>query len=165
MDDSATRFRLAIAYDGTGFAGWAQQRDQRTVQGELQRMLGHLTGEDVELTCAGRTDAGVHARGQVAHLDVRGTGLPSAARLNRALPEDIRILDVSEVTPDFDARFCALWRRYSYTVSDDPRGPDPMRRRYVLDTGRELDIHAMNDLQTKGARNHGPGDYFPRVGA
>lgn len=145
MSDSVTRFRLGISYDGSDFAGWAQQRDQRTVQGELQRVLTHLTQEGVELTCAGRTDAGVHARGQVAHLDVRSAALPSVRRLNRALPDDIRVLDVTEVAPAFDARFSALWRRYSYTVSDDPRGPDPLRRRYELDTGRELDIPAMNE--------------------
>ena len=148
MNDSTTRFRLDIAYDGTDFAGWARQRDQRTVQGELQRVLSHLTGESVELTCAGRTDAGVHARGQVAHLDVRRSAVPTAGRLNRALPDDIRVLEVTEVTPAFDARFSALWRRYSYTVSDDPRGADPLRRRYVLDTGKELDIPAMNEAAT-----------------
>lgn len=144
MSDSTTRLRLDIAYDGTDFSGWAIQRDQRTVQGELQRVLTHLAAEDVELTCAGRTDSGVHARGQVAHLDALSTEQLTAERINRALPADIRVLAVSEVTTDFDARFSALWRRYSYTVCDDPRGPDPLRRRHQLDVGRQLDVDAMN---------------------
>jgi tRNA pseudouridine38-40 synthase len=139
-----TRVRLDIAYDGTDFSGWASQRDQRTVQGELQRVLTHLAGDEIELTCAGRTDAGVHARGQVAHLDAHATEQLNAERINRALPDDIRVVAVTEVASDFDARFSALWRRYSYTVCDDPRGPDPLRRRYQLDVGRHLDIDAMN---------------------
>jgi len=144
MSDSTTRLRMQVAYDGTDFAGWAQQRDQRTVQGELQRVVSHLVGEQIVLTCAGRTDAGVHARGQVVHLDVSTLGQLGVDRINRALPGDIRVLELAEVTGDFDARFSALWRRYSYTVCDDPRGPDPLLRRYVLDVGRELDIEAMN---------------------
>jgi tRNA pseudouridine38-40 synthase len=144
MNDSTTRLRLDIAYDGSEFSGWAIQRDLRTVQGELQRVLSHLVGHQIELTCAGRTDAGVHARGQVAHLDTTATDQITAARINRALPGDIRVLATTEVTRDFDARFSALWRRYSYTVCDDPRGPEPLRRRHQLDVGRELDIDAMN---------------------
>ena len=144
MSDSTTRLRLDIAYDGSGFSGWASQRDQRTVQGELQRVLTHLAGQPIELTCAGRTDAGVHARGQVAHLDSEATEQLTVARINRALPGDVRILSVAEVTTDFDARFSALWRRYSYAVCDDPRGPEPLRRHHQLDVGRELDIDAMN---------------------
>jgi len=145
MSDSTTRFRVVIAYDGTEFHGWAQQRDLRTVEGELSRVLGHLTGEPIELTCAGRTDAGVHARRQVAHFDGTRSADLSAERINRALPTDIRILDSAPVSVDFDARFAALWRRYSYTVSDDPRGPDPLQRRYQLDRPGELDVAAMNE--------------------
>ena len=145
MSDSTTRFRLLIAYDGTEFHGWAQQRDLRTVEGEISRVLGHLTGEPIELTCAGRTDAGVHARGQVAHFDHLGRASLTAERINRALPTDIRVLDFASVSGDFDARFSALWRRYSYTVSDDSRGPDPLQRRYQLDRTGELDVVAMNE--------------------
>ena len=148
MVDSAsgttTRFRLDITYDGTDFSGWAVQRESRTVQGDLQRVLTHLVGEQIELTCAGRTDAGVHARGQVAHFDTTTNSPPTVSRMNRALPGDIRIQSITEVTTDFDARFSALWRRYSYTVCDDPRGPEPLLRRFQLDVGKELDIDAMN---------------------
>lgn len=141
---TTTRFRLDIAYDGTDFLGWAVQRESRTVQGELQRVLTHLVGEPIELTCAGRTDSGVHARGQVAHFDTTTKSPPTVSRMNRALPGDIRIQSITEVTTDFDARFSALWRRYSYTVCDDPRGPEPLLRRFQLDVGKELDIDAMN---------------------
>lgn len=142
---TATRFRLVIAYDGTDFSGWAVQRDLRTVQGELQRVLSHLAGESIELTCAGRTDAGVHARGQVAHLDATMVDQWSVERINRALPGDIRLMAIAPVDQNFDARFSALWRRYSYTVNDDPRGPEPLHRKYQLDIGRRLDIDAMNE--------------------
>lgn len=154
MSDSTTRLRVDIAYDGTDFSGWAVQRDLRTVQGEMQRVLSHLLRADVELTVAGRTDAGVHARGQVAHCDIESTDSLSAARINRALPGDIRVLNVSSVSRDFDARFSAVWRRYSYTVCDDPRGPDPLKRRYQLDVSRELDIDAMNEAASALVGEH-----------
>lgn len=162
MNDSTTRLRLDISYDGSEFSGWAIQRDQRTVQGELQRVLTHLAGHDIELTCAGRTDSGVHARGQVAHLDSGNTGQLTPDRINRALPDDIRVRAVSEVTSDFDARFSALWRRYSYTVSDDPRGPDPLRRRYQLAAGASLDIDAMNHAATALVGEHDFTSYCKR---
>jgi tRNA pseudouridine38-40 synthase len=145
MSDSTTRLRMDISYDGAQFSGWAIQREQRTVQGELQRVLAHLVGHDIELTCAGRTDAGVHARGQVAHCDVTMTQQMAVGRINRALPDDIRVREVAEVTEDFDARFSALWRRYTYTVCDDPRGPQPLHRHYQLGVGSPLDIPAMNE--------------------
>lgn len=154
MSDSTTRLRVDIAYDGTDFSGWAMQRELRTVQGEMQRVLSHLVRADVEFTVAGRTDAGVHARGQVAHCDVPSLDSLTASRINRALPDDIRVLRVSEVGPDFDARFSALWRRYSYTVCDDPRGPDPLERRYQLDVSRELDIDAMNEAASALVGEH-----------
>lgn len=144
MNDSITRFRLDITYDGSEFSGWAIQPEQRTVQGELQRVLTYLGGHDIDVTCAGRTDAGVHARGQVAHCDAESIGQLTVERINRALPDDIRIRTITEVTTDFDARFSALWRRYSYTVCDDPRGRDPLHRRYQLGVGNPLDIVAMN---------------------
>lgn len=144
IDESTTRLRFDISYDGTDFAGWAKQRDQRTVQGEVERVLGHLVGAAVELTCAGRTDSGVHARGQVAHADIDGSVQLVVERVNRALPDDVRVTALTEVSTDFDARFSALWRRYSYTVCDDPRGPDPLHRAHQLAEPRELDLEAMN---------------------
>lgn len=118
----------------------------RTVQGELERVLRHLWGVPVELTCAGRTDAGVHARGQVVHMDVpTWPAHLDARRLNRALPNDIRVVGMSQAPAGFDARFAALWRRYSYRVCDDGLGPDPLQRHLVLPWQRPLDIEAMND--------------------
>lgn len=108
-------------------------------------MLGHLFRVPVEVQCAGRTDAGVHARGQVAHVDV--PAWPSdldARRINRALPEDIRIHDVVAAPPGFDARFSAIWRRYTYRVSDDGLGPDPLTRNHVLSWSKSLDLDSMN---------------------
>lgn len=118
----------------------------RTVQGEMQRVLGHLFGQPVELQCAGRTDAGVHARGQVAHLDVaRWPDDVDAGRINRALPDDVRVTSIERTSMDFDARFCAIWRRYAYRVNDDPRGPDPLARHLVLPHHKPLDLDAMNE--------------------
>ena len=138
--------RLGISYDGREFSGWAKQRDRRTVQGELERVLTHLFKQQVDLTCAGRTDAGVHARGQVAHFDVTSNDEAiDEGRINRALPQDIRIATIKQVSQDFDARFSALWRRYSYTVCDKPTGADPLIRHLVLEHPRPLDIDLMNE--------------------
>src|SRR3954449_11180434 len=107
------RIRLDVAYDGAGFHGWAAQPGLRTVEGELSAALATvLRAPSVSLTCAGRTDTGVHARGQVVHLDV--VELPEGCerlvrRLNGVLAEDVRVLRASEAPADFDARFSALW--------------------------------------------------------
>jgi tRNA pseudouridine38-40 synthase len=136
-----------VAYDGRDFHGWGAQPQAtglRTVQSEMQRVLGHLYGVSVQVQCAGRTDAGVHARGQVTHVDVpRGSDV-DARRMNRALPDDIRVLQSEIVSRDFDARFSAIWRRYSYSVCDDGLGPDPLVRHQVLAWTRPLDLARMN---------------------
>lgn len=109
-------------------------------------MLGYLFQTQIDLTCAGRTDAGVHARGQVIHFDVPAhTPAVDSARVNRALPEDIRIRDLELAPEGFDARFAAIWRRYTYRVCDDPCGPDPLERKAVLDWTRPLDLERMNE--------------------
>jgi len=118
----------------------------RTVQGELDRVLSYLYRTDVETTCAGRTDAGVHARGQVVHFDVPADHADiDSARVNRALPEDIRIRELEPAPEGFDARFSAIWRRYAYRVSDSPDGPDPLERKAVLEWSRPLDLERMNE--------------------
>lgn len=111
----------------------------RTVQGELETALARVlrTPEPPSLTVAGRTDAGVHARGQVAHADVPEHVWGAAAgtalrRLNGALPPDVRVRAIGGVPPGFDARFSALWRRYSYRVCDSQEGADPLRRHDTL---------------------------------
>ncbi len=116
------------------------------MQGELQRVLGHLFGAPVEVQCAGRTDAGVHATGQVAHLDVESwPDEVDARRINRALPDDVRVLSIERAPEGFDARFAAIWRRYTYRVCDDGLGPDPLMRHLVLPWPRVLDIQRMNE--------------------
>lgn len=143
------RVRLDVAYDGAGFSGWARQPDRRTVQDTLESALATvLRWKPVSLTVAGRTDAGVHARGQVAHLDLPADVWHDAAsglvrRLAGVLPADVRVRAVTPVPPDFDARFAALWRRYEYRITDAPWGVDPLRRGSVLAWPRALDAAAM----------------------
>jgi tRNA pseudouridine38-40 synthase len=138
--------RLHISYDGRDFSGWAKQTDLRTVQGELERVLGHLYGVPVEVTCAGRTDSGVHARGQVAHMDVPAgvADTLDLRRINRALPDDVRLKGLDHAPDGFDARFSALWRRYTYRVCDSRLGPDPLDRHVTLRWTRPLDLERMN---------------------
>ncbi len=151
---TTTRFRLQLSYDGSEFHGWAKQRGLRTVEDELGSVVDHLVAEHVDLTCAGRTDAGVHARGQVVHFDAERVDRLTLDHLNGALPHDIRVRQLDVVSPEFDARFSAQWRRYSYTVSDDPRGPDPLMRRYQLALSDELDIDAMNEASRSLVGEH-----------
>ena len=118
----------------------------RTVQGEVERVLSHLLHQQVEVQCAGRTDAGVHATGQVAHVDAGAWPAEvDAGRINRALPGDIRVVAIDRAPDGFDARFSALWRRYVYRVSDDGLGPAPLARSHVLAWHRRLDLEAMNE--------------------
>jgi tRNA pseudouridine38-40 synthase len=139
------RLRLDVAYDGGGFAGWARQPDRRTVQGALEGALSRCLGADVALTVAGRTDAGVHATGQVCHTDVSDGTDPAALlrRVNRALDADLRVLAVGVVPDAFDARFSALSRRYAYRVADGPVGPPPLRRYDTLAHPRPLSLTAL----------------------
>ena len=145
------RARLDISYDGTDFSGWAVQPDRRTVQGVLEEALRTvLRLPDVPLTVAGRTDAGVHASGQVAHCDLPALPDDLVHRLAGVLPADVRVRAVRSVPAEFDARFAALWRRYAYRISDAASGVDPLRRTQVLGWPRALDVEAMsaaaNDL-------------------
>ncbi len=129
------------------------------MQGELQRVLTHLLHTAVQVQCAGRTDAGVHASGQVAHVDVPAWPAEvDVARVNRALPADVRVLEVHRAPAGFDARFSALWRRYEYRVSDDDAGPDPLQRHRILPWPRRLDLTVMNDAATAlvGEHDFGP---------
>ena len=141
-----TRFRLDLAYDGAGFHGWAAQPNLRTVQGEVETAIGTVLRleQPAALTCAGRTDTGVHARGQVAHVDLDGIDPETLARrLRRILPGDISLLGLREAPPGFDARFSALERRYVYRLVDRP-GADPLARGHVVAWPRPLDVEAMN---------------------
>ncbi|MER6210406.1 tRNA pseudouridine(38-40) synthase TruA [Streptomyces sp. NPDC001642] len=147
------RVRLDLSYDGTLFSGWARQAGgRRTVQGEVEEALRTVTrsGEVAyDLTVAGRTDAGVHARGQVAHVDLPGEVWQEhreklLKRLAGRLPKDVRVWGVAEAAEGFNARFAALWRRYVYRVGDRPGGVDPLLRNHVLWHDWELDVDVMD---------------------
>jgi tRNA pseudouridine38-40 synthase len=151
-DNAVTRLRLDLSYDGSGFHGWSLQPGLRTVQDVLAEALGRALALPAgpPLTVAGRTDAGVHARGQVAHADVPPAAweaaCPAAARrLARQLPPDVRVRAIGRAPDGFDARFSALWRRYSYRVCDDPAAADPLRRHDTLWYPRPVDIARMNE--------------------
>ncbi|WP_426625125.1 tRNA pseudouridine(38-40) synthase TruA [Leifsonia sp. McL0607] len=166
MTDEATRFRLDIAYQGTDFNGWGRQPGLRTVQGVLETALATIfrrTGEPPALTVAGRTDAGVHARGQVAHVDLspeqtavlrkpHGKRPPLLAhealarRLNGVLGpvSDVVVLGASEAPAGFDARFSALWRRYEYRAADRAAVRDPLERHRTAWVSADLDVDAMD---------------------
>lgn len=158
------RLRLDVAYDGTAFSGWGRQPRLRTVQGELEQAIAILLRHpehDVRLVVAGRTDAGVHATGQVAHLDLTaeqwrylGTSRRSGTveqsvtrRLNGLISQhgrDVVVGQVARAPEGFDARFSALWRRYEYRVADARSRRDPRRRGHTLWHTAELDLEAMD---------------------
>lgn len=156
------RIRLDIAYDGTHFRGWAKQPTLRTVQGTLEDALARIVGSEVQFVVAGRTDAGVHAAGQVAHVDLddeqwariesrngRAQHDPAASIARRmrgvlgAYPD--ATVTRSSIAPDgFDARFSAVWRRYRYRLADESTGYDPVRRHDTTSHRGVLDEQAMD---------------------
>lgn len=156
------RIRLDIAYDGSHFRGWAKQPGLRTVQDTLEVALGRIAGSDVRMAVAGRTDAGVHASGQVAHADLdekqwariagRGgrKGLDPAESLAGRMRgvlgayPDVTVLRTSVAPEGFDARFSAVWRRYRYRLADDATGYDPLQRVNTTTYRGRLDVEAMN---------------------
>jgi tRNA pseudouridine38-40 synthase len=145
------RLRLDVSYDGAEFSGWAVQPGRRTVAGVLLEALGRLAGPEIPLglTVAGRTDAGVHATGQVCHVDLPVDVWESLAdslvrRLAGLMPSDARVRAVTAVPGTFDARFSATFRRYEYRVSDTAWGPEPLRRHDTLGWVRPLDLDRLN---------------------
>ncbi len=153
------RIRIDLSYDGTAFSGWAAQPGHRTVEGTLSDALTTIVRSPtpVRLVVAGRTDAGVHARGQVAHADVEDTGWArvrgrserpleeaAATRLRGILPPDLMVRRVSQAPDGFDARFSALRRRYLYRICDDAATLDPLRRYDTVLVRGPLDVAAMD---------------------
>lgn len=143
------RVRMLVAYDGTGFSGFARQPGAKTVAGSLEEALGRVLGRAVRLTCAGRTDAGVHAWGQVVHFDsvpdVGGADVDLAAlqrSLNRMLKPAIVVRDAAVAADGFDARRSATARRYRYTVVNRPV-PDPFLSRTAWHVEAPLDVRSM----------------------
>lgn len=157
------RIRFDIAYDGTHFRGWARQPGLRTVQGALEEALARILAGEPRLVVAGRTDAGVHATGQVAHLDLddaqtarllesHGRGGDAdpvtrlAARVRGVLGSyaDVTVRSTSRAPEGFDARFSASWRRYEYRLADGTSGYDPLERLRTTTVRGELDVDQMD---------------------
>ena len=136
--------KLIIGYDGTDFHGWQRQHDARTVQGALEDALEQLTGARTAATASGRTDAGVHALGQVVHfLTTSPHSTETFVRaLNAILPPDVRVLDAADVPQAFHATLDARRKRYRYVI-DNGRAADPFRLRYAWHVGRPLDAGRM----------------------
>jgi tRNA pseudouridine38-40 synthase len=140
------RLRLDLAYDGTNFSGWGKQPDRRSVQEEVEKAIATVTQSKIDSIVAGRTDAGVHASGQVIHVDVPEIiNLEELGyKLNRILDTDVRVMDVSIAPPAFHARFSALRRHYTYKILDANQVISPLHRFDVASWYRPLDIEAMN---------------------
>ena len=133
--------QLVLHYDGSGFSGWQIQPEQRTVQGVLEQALERLCGRPTAALGSGRTDSGVHARGQAVGVRVSEKWTPDALRraLNAVLPEDVWVAAAFDMRPDFHARYSAIARRYSYYVGTDDAARSPFRRRTEYPFGFELD--------------------------
>jgi tRNA pseudouridine38-40 synthase len=159
------RVRIDLGYDGADFSGWAAQPELRTVEGELMAALARVLrlAAPPPIVVAGRTDAGVHARGQVVHVDLPDDVLARTSgrsadrdpldalrhKLSGVLAPDIVVRRVSRAPVGFDARFAAVRRRYAYVVCDDPTSLDPVRRREVLVVRGPLDLEAMNTAASR----------------
>ncbi len=165
------RLRIDLAYDGTNYAGWAKQPDQKTLQGAIEDALAKLVRTPVNTVVAGRTDAGVHAAGQVLHVDIP-EGLEASRyrpeediwdfdhfkfRLNQMLDEDIRVLRVDFAPINFDARFSASARHYRYKLLDGNKDLLPLQRFDTATWFRPLDIDLMNQASAAMLGKH---DFF-----
>lgn len=140
------RYRMTLGYDGTACRGWQAQPAHRTVQGDLEQALKDLTGESRRIYCSGRTDAGVHAREQVAHFDLAAPVVLRKLLLgfNALLPEDIRVFSLRKAPADFHARYKATGKEYRYFIWNGPVLP-PWLRYYRTWVRTPLDVHAMSE--------------------
>jgi tRNA pseudouridine38-40 synthase len=174
--DGFCRYRIDFGYDGTDFSGFAKQPGLRTVQAELVKAIAVIFGKDdadFKLRIAGRTDAGVHAQHQVAHLDLTpvqlkriGRNPDVSGRINTALPKDIRVFSFAVAPEGFDARYSATFRRYRYRVADKICFVDPLDVRYVLEVKPELDLKLMKQTAKILIGLHDFGGFCkPRPGA
>jgi tRNA pseudouridine38-40 synthase len=137
--------QLVLHYDGSGFSGWQRQPEQRTVQGVVEQALERLCGQPTAALGSGRTDAGVHARGQAVGVRVPEKWTPDALRraLNALLPDDVWVATAYEMRPEFHARYSATSRRYSYYVGTDEGAHSPFRRRTEYPFAFPLDRAAL----------------------
>ena len=136
--------RLLVAYDGTDFAGFQSQPDRRTVQGVLEEALATVAGETVRVRAAGRTDAGVHALGQVASMEASLQPEIVLRAMAATLPADVAVVDAEPAPEEFDARRSALWRSYTYLIWACD-APHPLYRKYALWARRHLDPYRMDE--------------------
>ena len=185
-DPAGRRIRLDIAYDGSDFKGWAAQPGLRTVQGTIEEALWRVLRSDVRLVVAGRTDAGVHATGQVAHADLDADQWERATRLARGRQDDgdpvaplarklrgvlrpyadVTVARTGTAPEGFDARFSAVWRRYAYRVADESAGYNPLTRRNTTFVRARLDAERMNEAASTLIGLHDFAAYCrPREGA
>ncbi len=185
-DPAGRRIRLDIAYDGSDFRGWAAQPGLRTVQGTIEEALWRVLRSDVRLVVAGRTDAGVHATGQVAHADLDADQWERATRLARGRQDDgdpvaplarklrgvlrpyadVTVARTGTAPEGFDARFSAVWRRYAYRVADESAGYNPLTRRNTTFVRARLDAERMNEAASTLIGLHDFAAYCrPREGA
>ncbi len=140
----AVRYRVDVAYDGTAYAGWQVQPQHDTIQARLEAAVAQIAGEKVKIHGSGRTDQGVHARGQVAHFDLHRRIAPAVLQkgMNAVLPDDIRLLRARRARPDFHARRSAVMKEYRYFIwNADVR--EPSHRLYTTFVRRPLDVTAM----------------------
>ncbi len=139
------RIRLSLAYDGTDFSGWQLQPRDRTVQGELEAALGEILGKAPRVHGSGRTDAGVHAMGQVCHFDCAAdrASIPWRRALNALLPKDVRVLECAVVSEDFHSRYSAAAKTYEYVLWHEREFCLPQRRRFTWNCG-PVDFEAMD---------------------
>jgi tRNA pseudouridine38-40 synthase len=150
------RLRLDLAYDGTNFFGWGKQPDRRTVQEEVEKAIAIISQSKIDSIVAGRTDAGVHATGQVIHVDVpESINLDEIAyKLNRILDEDIRIIQVSIAPEAFHARFSALRRSYIYKILDKNLPVPPINRFDIASWYRPLEVDSLNEASALVLGHH-----------
>ena len=141
------RLRIDLAYDGTSFYGWGKQPDRRTVQEEVEKAIAIISQSKIDSIVAGRTDAGVHATGQVIHVDVpESINLDEIAyKLNRILDTDVRVMGVSIAPPAFHARFSALRRHYTYRILDANKVIPPLHRYDVASWYKPLAVDQLNE--------------------
>jgi tRNA pseudouridine38-40 synthase len=149
------KYKLVIAYDGTKYSGWQVQPKHLTVQELLQKTLKVLLRDDIAVTGSGRTDSGVHARGQVAHFtcDQDLEIFPFIGSVNGILPQDIRVLSIEKVNDDFHARYSAKGKTYHYYLCLN-RFPDPFRRLYSYHIRRKLDLTLLKSAAEKFIGTH-----------
>ncbi|MFN2267418.1 MAG: tRNA pseudouridine(38-40) synthase TruA [Desulfonatronovibrio sp.] len=138
------RVKLTLAYDGTDFHGWQLQKNSNSIQGVMEQALEKICSEPIRIHGSGRTDAGTHALGQVAHFDppLCRSDIPWQKALNSILPTSIRVINANKTDKDFHARFSCISKTYSYTLWTESDFLYPQRRSFVWQTG-SVDLHLM----------------------